>query len=107
MGTATERTRKIAMETQESWGDEWSDYDEYEYEDEEQDTWDEEDDDYTLPCPACGAEVYEDAEQCPACGEYILESDQHSGYAWRNRPLWWILLGAAGIIAVISTLVLW
>ncbi|HEX8202018.1 MAG TPA: zinc-ribbon domain-containing protein [Isosphaeraceae bacterium] len=65
------------------------------------------DDDWTLeddsdssdvvPCPECGAEVYEDAEQCPACGQYIILSTS----PWRGRPLWWILLGLAGFAAVL------
>jgi RNA polymerase subunit RPABC4/transcription elongation factor Spt4 len=58
---------------------------------------DEEDESLTVACPACGADVYEDAEQCPVCGEYVT----HSTRAWDGKPLWWIILGVAGIIAVI------
>jgi len=36
----------------------------------------------TLPCPECGEDVYEDAEQCPACGSYLTHRRQIS-------PLWW------------------
>ena len=93
------------MEIEESWGDEWSD-DEVDYGDDydqyEDDEWD---DSYTIACPACGSEVYEDAEQCPGCGEYIVASSLNSQYAWRERPLWWIVLGAAGIAAVLWVLV--
>ena len=68
--------------------------------------WDEpeEDDDSpaeVLPCPACGIDVYEDADQCPACGEYIV----HGSRVWEQKPWWWILLGLAGVVAVIWTFV--
>lgn len=88
------------METEESWGDEWSDLDD-DYEFDEDD-----DQSYTIACPACGEDVYEDAEQCPNCGEYITASGLNSGYAWRDRPWWWMVLGGAGIVAVIWTLLL-
>lgn len=54
----------------------------------------------TIPCPSCGAEVYEDAVQCPSCGQYISPSTS----LWSNRPWWWIALGAAGVVAVIVVL---
>lgn len=50
-----------------------------------------------VDCPACGAEVYEDAPQCPVCGEYITHGARG---VWSNRPVWWVLLGLAGILAV-------
>ncbi len=50
-----------------------------------------------VPCPACGAKVFDDAPECPACGQYIT----HSTSPWADRPWWWIVLGAAGIVAVI------
>jgi len=28
-------------------------------------------DDDLLPCPECGAEIFDDAEQCPHCGWYV------------------------------------
>lgn len=93
------------MEIEETWGDDWSDEEDADW---VEDDWDESEDDvddYTVPCPACGEDVYEDAEQCPACGEYILAPSLNSSYAWRNRPLWWILIAVAGIAAVILTLV--
>jgi predicted RNA-binding Zn-ribbon protein involved in translation (DUF1610 family) len=88
------------MEIEESWGDEWSD-DEVDYGD---DAWDD-DDSHTIACPACGDDVYEDAEQCPHCGEYIIGASLNSRYAWQNRPMWWIVLGFAGIVAVVWMLV--
>lgn len=51
----------------------------------------------TIECRACGAEVYEDAVVCPVCNEYIT----HGGSAFRRRPLWFLVLGGMGILAVI------
>ena len=56
-----------------------------------------------VPCPACGVEVYEEAERCPACGEYIV----HSTSPWGGKPRWWIVLGLLGIAAVIYALARW
>lgn len=53
-----------------------------------------------VPCPECGADVYEDAEQCPACGQYVV----HGSRMWSGRPWWWIVLGAAGVGAVVWVL---
>jgi hypothetical protein len=69
------------------------------------DDWadDDEDESDVVSCPECGADVYEDAEQCPACGQYIV----HGTSPWRGRPRWWILLGLAGIAAVLWLSVPW
>ena len=40
-------------------------------------------DDETVPCPYCGAAVYEDAERCPRCENYISREDAPS-----RLPLW-------------------
>ena len=65
------------------------------------DEWPDEDDENDLiSCPNCGAAAYEDAEQCPSCGDYIV----HVSSVWNDRPLWWVLLAIAGIIAVILVL---
>ena len=61
---------------------------------------DEEDVTSTVPCPECGAEVYEDAVRCPACGNYIT----HATSVWSGRPGWWIVLGLLGVVAVIVVL---
>jgi hypothetical protein len=76
-------------------GDDWeSDFD--------GDDWPGEDDEETLvvSCPSCGADVYEDAEQCPVCGDYIV----HAAGVWSGKPVWWILLGLVGVVAVIVVL---
>ena len=70
---------------------EWDD--DYDEED-----WPDDDDSVILiRCPHCDADVYEEAEQCPACGEYIV----HGTRIWDGKPLWWAVLGLAGIIAVV------
>jgi hypothetical protein len=46
--------------------------------------YDDEDDlEETVPCPYCGAAVYEDAERCPRCENYISREDAPS-----RTPLW-------------------
>jgi hypothetical protein len=78
--------------------------------------WEDDDDDYEgdydedfnedepsawYECPACGAEVYDDANVCPACDEYITPK-----LVTRSdlRPMWYIFLGMAGILAVVLVL---
>lgn len=58
-----------------------------------------EDDDLsdTTPCPACGADVFADAPACPVCGHYIAAETS----AWSGRPVWWIVLGAIGVVALL------
>jgi hypothetical protein len=82
----------------------WSEDEDDELRDDEfsdEDTFDD-DSTATIPCPACGAEVYEDAPQCPQCGSYIT----HDSHALSGRPLWWIILGALGVLATVVALVL-
>jgi hypothetical protein len=56
---------------------------------------DEDLDSESLPCPACGQDVYEDSEQCPACGNYITHSH---GIA----PVWrWTAVALLVFIALI------
>ena len=64
--------------------------------------WEEDWDDSTdvIACSNCGSEVYADAEQCPLCGEYLIRSSR----VWDGKPVWWVALGLAGILAVIMVL---
>ncbi len=65
--------------------------------------WDADTDDdlsETVPCPQCGAEIYEDAVRCPACGTYVT----HTTSPWAGRPIWWIVLALLGILATIWVL---
>lgn len=70
--------------------DDWDEFQDEDWSDDDGET-------FVAPCPNCGADVYEDAEQCPVCGDYIV----HDTHAWSGKPLWWILLGLAGVVAVI------
>lgn len=54
----------------------------------------------TRPCPACGKAVYEDADRCHHCGEHIVWGTGH----WVGRPLWWVALAVAGIVAVVAAM---
>ncbi|MFP3938627.1 MAG: hypothetical protein ACLFVW_09840, partial [Phycisphaerae bacterium] len=51
----------------------------------------------TSVCPACGGEVYEDADRCPQCGEWIVPDHGPSSGA---RLWWWLglALAAAGLL---------
>jgi hypothetical protein len=55
----------------------------------------------TVPCPECGAEIYEDAVQCPVCGSYVTHAGRN---LWSGRPTWWIAVGLLGILATILML---
>ncbi len=74
------------------WDDE---YDDDEFDDDHDDA-----ESVTVPCSHCGADIYEDADQCPMCGEFQIRGSRQ----WEGRPLWWIVLGITGIIAVVMTL---
>jgi len=54
----------------------------------------------TTPCPSCGADVYEDAEQCPYCGTYLTSQTS----PWAGRSVWWIVLAVLGLLATILAL---
>jgi hypothetical protein len=53
-----------------------------------------------IPCPHCGTEVHELADCCPVCGEFILDES----HLLDRKPVWYLVLGMAGIIAVILVL---
>jgi endogenous inhibitor of DNA gyrase (YacG/DUF329 family) len=54
----------------------------------------------TVPCPHCGADIYEDAVRCPACGTYVT----HTTSPWVGRPVWWIVLALLGVLATVCAL---
>ncbi len=63
------------------------------------------DDDYSMPCPACGAEFYDDVAMCPQCGEYILDSRRSF---WDNKPKWLVRLAIIfAMLAAIGLLLPW
>ena len=80
-----------------NWPDDWSEPPE---DDDLFDPPDDESDVELLPCPQCGADVYEEAQQCPSCGTYIT----HGTNLWQGRQWWWIALGLIGTLAVILAL---
>jgi len=53
----------------------------------------------TLPCPLCGREIFDDAEQCPQCGQYIGGSDQPG----TGRPLWVVVTVLVVLGAILLT----
>ncbi|MBA4018405.1 MAG: hypothetical protein C0483_14660 [Pirellula sp.] len=58
------------------------DYDADDDDIDEEDDSDDADGDDLLPCPHCGAAIYEQSEKCPKCGEYVDPDAQH------RKPLW-------------------
>ena len=60
----------------------------------------EDDDDETLPCPACGCDVYDDTDQGPHCGQWIMPLAASVG---RRHWVWRI----AAVLALISFLALY
>ncbi|MBX3437903.1 MAG: hypothetical protein KF861_10465 [Planctomycetaceae bacterium] len=82
------------------WGDQDDDWDDASEEEEWSDDSDDDVDNIVVPCPSCGADIYEDAVRCPICGEYVTRT--HS--AWEGKPLWWVVLGVVGMLAVIAAL---
>jgi hypothetical protein len=57
-------------------------------EDEGESSWNEDHEDYTMPCPYCKRPIHEDAQRCPYCERYISEED-----APPQRKPWWIIAG--------------
>ena len=53
-----------------------------------------------IECPFCNAEIYEESVRCPVCGTYVSDNSP----VFSGRPMWWILLGLAGIAADMSML---
>jgi len=75
------------------------DDDEYEPDDDEKSPYeaDEGDEDPTMPCPNCGADVYDDALRCPVC-EHYLSDEQLTGM---NQRLWVVV---TALLLVVLTL---
>ena len=57
----------------------------------------------TSPCPQCGAQVYEDAEQCPVCGQYITDEDTPR----TSQPRWVVWTAIVILIRLTYVLVRW
>jgi hypothetical protein len=41
--------------------------------------------------------MYDDSERCPSCGDYVVRRSN----IWHGKPWWWVVLGVAGVLAVI------
>lgn len=52
--------------------------DEHDDEDWEHGAWEDDEELEFLPCPECGKQVYEEAEQCPYCGSYIIDANRQT-----------------------------
>ena len=50
-----------------------------------------------LPCPSCGAPVYDDTDRCPRCGDWIMPLAS----AARSKSRVWIVGGVLLVIAVL------
>jgi hypothetical protein len=60
-------------------------------------------DDTVLPCPYCGKDVYEGAEQCPHCKGYISEEDAPPPATSVGRfPRWLVIVIVLALVAVFS-----
>jgi hypothetical protein len=51
------------------------------------------DEEPTIPCPYCRAEIHEDSQQCPRCGLYPSDED-----APRAGKPWWLIAGAVACL---------
>ena len=54
----------------------------------------------TVPCPHCGADVFDEADVCPRCGNFILHEDQRN----KHRPVWLMI---AVIVCLAIVLLVW
>lgn len=62
-------------------------------------SWDDEEDDTTVPCPYCHEPVYEGSLRCPHCEQYISEEDAPPS----PKPRWLIL----GFVICLAIAALW
>ncbi len=56
------------------------------------------DESHLASCPACGAEVYEDAIRCCSCGQYITPT------TGKNRTWPWLATGVVVLIVLALSL---
>jgi len=81
-------------------------HDPFEYDDGDDpladDLYDDEQDEATLLCPTCGADVHEDTQQCPYCGDWITPLAVAAG----RRHWIWIAAAIAAAIALLAVTIL-
>ncbi|MBA2113262.1 hypothetical protein [Bremerella alba] len=75
-------------------------YDSDEYDEDWIDDEPEDDQDDTMICPECGAEIFDDVDVCPVCLHAII----HNTSPWAGKSFAWIIFGLLGIIATIVAL---
>lgn len=51
----------------------------------------------TVSCAYCRAEIHEDAQRCHQCGEYISDEDVTPA----ARKPWWIIVGALAVMYLV------
>lgn len=56
------------------------------------------DEELTIACPWCRAEIHEDAPRCPHCGNFISKEDGPSA----PKPGWLILGAILALLVVLS-----
>jgi ribosomal protein L37E len=78
--------------------------------DEDDDWWkrgrspdDDFDDETTIPCPHCGEDVFDNAEQCPACGMWFTADRR----PLTGRSSWFVVLGVVVALLAIATWIVW
>lgn len=57
----------------------------------------------TLPCPACGRDIYDDAPYCPHCDADLTDAAARDGV---SRKPWWIVLGTLACLWIFSRWIL-
>ena len=60
------------------------------------------DDDATIPCPACGAQVSELSDHCPSCGHWLLKQEHPK----RSHVTAWVILALLAAAALLAWLLL-
>jgi endogenous inhibitor of DNA gyrase (YacG/DUF329 family) len=80
--------------------DEEHDDDERDWPDESDQDADDDPDAMTVPCPHCGADVFDEADVCPRCGNFIVHGEASS-----KRPSVWLLVGV--IVCLAAVLLVW
>ena len=84
----------MSYNTEEAWEDEsnqWDDEDDY--------GDDEDEEEPTILCPYCRAEIWEEAVQCPECGEYIYDEARIERRTLLPR---WVMLTAVLCLLLIG-----
>ena len=56
-------------------------------------------DDFTIPCPNCGEQIFDDTPMCPKCHEYIVDNDRG---VWSNKPSWF---ARTAVVLVVLTII--